>query len=104
VVLDRVGCVSVSAEVSEKLRARVTNVADLGNKMEIRIVAFKGFAKVGESWLTINKSDFVNEKGIPDDVKLRKFIKDEMKKFLRTIKEGRKGEGLTQLEVTEDEL
>jgi len=104
VVLDRVGCVSVSAEVSEKLRAKVTNVADVGDRMEIRIAAFRGFGKVAESWLTINKSDFKDEEGKLDDVKLRKFIRDEMRNFLRTIKKGRKGEELTQLEVTEDEL
>jgi hypothetical protein len=72
--------------------------------MEIRVTAFRGFDKVGESWIVVNKADFKDKKGKVDNVKLMNYVKNEMKNFLKSLKGQQKTISLSSLEVTEDEL
>jgi len=94
----------MSVDERGKLKAKIANIIESGDKMEIRVTAFRGFDKVGESWIVVNKADFKDKKGKVDNVKLMNYVKNEMKNFLKSLKGQQKTISLSSLEVTEDEL
>lgn len=98
------GAVPVSTEERAKLRARVVNMIDSTDKIEFRIVAFRGYDKIGESWVVVDKASFRDKQGRVDNARIAKHVRDEMRNFLKMLKQKPTAETLETLEVTEDEL